>query len=248
MVYLPNDILYKIYQYANLKDLTKIALVHKFSFQVAKQLFHQLFLKTHFPTKILQLMTPTQKANIQYLPFKKCFMGYTDYLDGIYVEDLEDINPNKSIFMGVDKYNRSFISLKLDIVIGKQMIQDVLDNVTQIPNQQEFMDLVRNNNVKEAMIFRFVNTLFQRYRYDKETWCVGSWYNLMDFTNTRLYEDDLNIYKNIIQSDKMIDFNQDKDSGMQYSITLADNCDIKSDYLTKEYKVNNNTGDLQKII
>ena len=38
-------------------------------------------------------------------------MGYTDYLDGIYVEDLDDINPNKSIFMGVDKYNRSFISL-----------------------------------------------------------------------------------------------------------------------------------------
>ena len=45
----------------------------------------------------------------------------------------------------------------------------------------------------------------------------------------------------------MIDFNQDNDSGMQYSITLADNCDIKSDYLTKEYKVNNNTGDLQKF-
>ena len=78
--------------------------------------------------------------------------------------------------------------------------------------------------------------MFQRYQYDKETWCVGSWYNLMDFTNTRLYEDDLEIYKNIIQSDKMIDFNQENDSGMQYSVTLADNCDIKSDYLTKEYK------------
>ena len=31
--------------------IPKSALVNKFSFQVAKQLFHQLFLKTHFPTK-----------------------------------------------------------------------------------------------------------------------------------------------------------------------------------------------------
>ena len=116
--------------------------------QVAKQLFHQLFLKTHFPTKFFNCSHLHRNKIYNICHFEKCFMGYTDYLDGIYVEDLDDINPNKSIFMGVDKYNRSFISLKLDIVIGKQMIQDVLDNVTQIPNQQEFMDLVRNNNVK----------------------------------------------------------------------------------------------------
>ena len=47
------------------------------------------------------------------------------------------------------------------------------------------MDLVRNNN-KQPWFSGFVNTLFQRYRYDKETWCVGSWYNLMDFTNTKV--------------------------------------------------------------
>ena len=32
----------------------------------------------------------------------------------------------------------------------------------------------------------------------------------------------------------MIDFNQNKDSGIQYSVTLAENCDIKSNYLTKK--------------
>ena len=32
---------------------------------------------------------------------------------------------------------------------------------------------------------------------------------------------DLDIYKEIIQSDKMIDFNQEYDSGIQYSVTLA---------------------------
>ena len=246
-MYLPNEILQKIYQYVALKDLPKIALVNNFGLQIAKQLFPERFLKEHFPPVIRNLLSFKQKKEIQYLPYQDSFMGYTDYLDGIRVEDLDTIDPNRSIFMGVDKYNRSFISLKLDIMIGKQTIQDIFNNIIQISDQHSFMDLVRSNNVKEAIVFRFVNTIFQRYRYDKKIWCIGSWYNLMDFTNTRLYEDDFDIYKNIIQSDTMVDFNQEDDSGMQYSVTLANNCNIKSNFLTKKYKVCKNTGDLQKF-
>jgi hypothetical protein len=80
------------------------------------------------------------------LTFKKNFMGSTNYIDGIYAKDL--LHP---IMIGLDSYNRMFISMKYYCKTEKF-------------KQMGKIIKVNTNRVN-------VITIFQRYSNNNLTWC-----------------------------------------------------------------------------
>ena len=62
-------------------------------------------------------------TDIQVLPFNDRYIGSTDYIDGIYPLDMK-----YRVMIGVDRYKRPFISLKIDEKNVQTFFQRYSDN------------------------------------------------------------------------------------------------------------------------
>jgi len=197
-MYLPNELLEIIYQYSNLKDLQTIKKVNRFSYSIAHKLQKKLFIETYFPEKIKVLLRNNDFDlidSVELLPFTDHFMNACcDYIDGVFIEDLDKINPKANIFVGIDRIGRPFMSIKLTM---------------------ECYLL----NIKET----FVNTLFKRYtNTDNERWCVGSCYDYRNLTHISLDASDLQLYKQVIYSTKTLQtiyFAENEDEDRDYIVS-----------------------------
>lgn len=211
--YLPQELIRNIYQYSNLKDLQKIKKLNKQNNLYAHKLIFN-YLMDMLPKHILKLLDNLNYKEIEYLPFKEKYIGYTNCIDQIKLEDLVKINPYKSIFIGITNDNRPFISFKIDVYFPKYYVEarNLLNKYPKCPY------VIYKDKVK----FTFVQTIFQRYlnkviyNFNKSytnqltPWYSCSYYNLVDFTNTELNKNCLTILHFVINTKKFskpIEFN-----------------------------------------
>ena len=220
MVYIPNEILLKIYEFSNFEDLQIIKHVNLFSYYFSIIRSKQLFIRNNFPLNIQSFFTNINYDEIQFLPFKHSFVGDSNYIDSVTIEDLEEIHPTAPIFIGKDNINRPFIALKMDIIIYNKFINNLInnyndlnkDNKHETPIDIEDKDILLENILEEKICsYRFVNVLFKRYsNLNAYGWCVASKYNLIDFTNVYLQEKDFIIYdtifKTLLNNNSLVNF------------------------------------------
>ena len=122
--------------YETQKKLTvKISKLSKKCRSLSYQKLKEYYISKNFDNHIVSMFGGIQNmVKFPILEWDDKFMGSTDYIDNIIPQDL-----SSKIMMGIDNYNRPFISLRTN----------------------------KNGN-------KNVDTLFQRYTNEKNTWTYGT--------------------------------------------------------------------------
>lgn len=206
MVFFPTEIIINIYEFLNLQDLQIIKFVNQFSYDYSLKRSKQLFIEKYLPQNIQELFSNINYKEIHFLPFKESFVGDSNYIDSVKIEDLEEINESAPVFIGIDNIQRPYIALKMDIIIYNELINNLINLANTEVSVKENNEVINDSNklmnnilTEKICTYRFVNVLFQRYPNDS-AWCVGSCYNLVDFTEVYLQKKGILIYKSIFET------------------------------------------------
>lgn len=110
---IPNEIIKESFDYLPLGDLYNITKESKSTAFITSQKYDELrhkihFIENNFPLVLIQLFTFKELLNADIIEWKDVFIGNTDYIDRIKLNDV-----NSYITIGKDPYNRTFICLKL---------------------------------------------------------------------------------------------------------------------------------------
>ena len=109
-----NDITKNIFEYSNSKDLQNIILTEKknnFLLLRYYEILKKEIIIQKFNFHIINLFGGISEfLKFKILPWKSQYIGFTDYIDSIPLQDLE----GNKIMIGIDEYDRPFVAISND--------------------------------------------------------------------------------------------------------------------------------------
>ena len=153
--------LYILNNFCNIESLKRILYLNKNLFHLSKKRIKEIMINKYFP-KFIQDLFPNI-YDIPIIKFQEHFIGWTQYLDGVELCDVK-----APLMIGIDGFNRPFITFRLETDVIIPMF---------------------------GTLGTFVNTLFQRYQNSNDSWVFGTYYkyqiiqsNINNYTAKKIKE------------------------------------------------------------
>ena len=205
MLHLPLELLENIYKYSNSIDLNVFKNINQLSYQFASKILKELYINDFVKDKrILKILSKINKEDIEFLPFQKNFLGSTNYIDQITIEDLDKINPNKSIFIGKDIFNRPFITFKYEINFTKKYIDYKKSLGLQEPptlkgkENNNYVTYICANTIFEEKLTIDLGNILEKIV--TKPWVNSSYYDMISFLNNLLFKHDIMILTELFKT------------------------------------------------
>ena len=119
------DIFLEICKFLKAKEILKFSFVEKYFYKIWDDDFKEKYLKkknfvvNNYHKKIIKMFNLENLLDYPILKWEDKYLGSTDYIDCIFKNDT-----NNSIMIGIDKYRRPFITIK--ITDGKKISVNTL--------------------------------------------------------------------------------------------------------------------------
>ena len=116
-MFLSEDVEYYLYEFMDTEGLGIVSRLCKKRHTMVQPMYNKALINNLFSYQMHKMFGNIRLAEKRVLKFQNRFIGWTDYMDGIKVGDVED-----SIMIGVDRYRRPFITVRVEGGDGRDVL------------------------------------------------------------------------------------------------------------------------------